>query len=111
VRLTEESLRDIELARPLLEDAAYRDLRQYFERTLLTARLHRAAAGAYFGYRLYARGAPFRTAAVMKTVRESMIDLPLVAREIREYTVKPPAGQWDWAADADAAMRYYRAIE
>jgi hypothetical protein len=87
------------------------DLTQYFARTLLTARLHRAAAGAYFGYRVYARGAPFRTAAVVKTVRESMIELPLVAREIREYSVKPPAGQWNWAADADAAMRYYRAIE
>jgi hypothetical protein len=111
VRLAEESLRDIEAARPLLPDAAYVDLKQYFARTLLTARLHRAAAGAYFGYRVYGRGAPFRTAAVVKTVRESMIELPLVAREIREYPVKPPAGQWNWAADADAAMRYYRAIE
>jgi len=111
VRLAEESLRDVEAARPLLPDAASVDLTQYFARTLLTARLHRAAAGAYFGYRVYARGAPFRTAAVVKTVRESMIELPIVAREIREYSVKPPAGQWNWAADADAAMRYYRAIE
>ena len=44
------------------------------------------------------------------TVREAMTELPAIAREVREYPVKPPIGQWNWAADADAAMRYHRAV-
>jgi hypothetical protein len=95
----------------VLSDAAYQDLHHYFARTLLTARLHKAAAGAYFGYRLYARGEAFRTPAAMKTLRESMAELPRVAQDIHAYPQKPPAGQWNWAADADAAMRYHRPIE
>jgi hypothetical protein len=108
VRLAEASVQRIEDARSLLTDAAYQDLHHYFARTLLTARLHKAAAGAYFGSRVVARGESFRTPAVMSVLRESMTDLPRVAQEIREYPVKPPVGQWNWAADADAAMRYYR---
>ena len=87
------------------------DLHHYFARTLLTARLHKAAAGAYFGYRVYSRGEAFRTPAAMKTLRESMAELPRVAQEIGNDPLKPPVGQWNWAADADAAMRYHCPIE
>jgi hypothetical protein len=107
-QLAESSVQRIEEARALLTDAAYQDLHHYFARTLLTVRLHKAAAGAYFGSRVFARGESFRTPAVMSVLRESMTELPRVAQEIREYPVKPPVGQWNWAADADAALRYYR---
>jgi hypothetical protein len=111
VRLAEQALRAIEQAKPLLRDEDFVDLRRYFARTLLTARLHRAVAAAYFGFRVYARGDAFRTPALMGKVREALTEIPSIAREIREYPVKPAAGgQWNWVEDADAAMRYYDAI-
>jgi hypothetical protein len=110
VRLAEASLQSVEQARPLLLSADYQDLHHHFARTLLTARVHRAVAAAYFGFRVYARGEAFRTPQQMRLTRDALTEIPALAREIRDYPAKPPAGQWNWAADADAAMRYYDAI-
>lgn len=110
VRLAEASAAAIEKARPLLADEAYRDLQHYFARTVLTSKVHRAVATAYFGFRVYARGPEHRTPAALALVRDALVEIPELARAIREYPVKPPAGQWNWVEDADAAMRYYDAI-
>jgi hypothetical protein len=110
VRLAEASTRSIEEARPLLRDAVYQDLHHYFARTLLTARLHRAVATAYFGFRVYARGEAFRTPPVMASTRDALAEIPGIAKAIREYPLKPPAGQWTWEKDADAGLRYFDAI-
>lgn len=110
VAKAEESLGAIEAARSALKPADYADLHAYFERTLLTARLYRAVAGAYFGYRVYARGDVFSTPFVMETTRASLRQIPEVAGAIRDYSRKPPVGQWDWAGDADRAMVYYDRI-
>ena len=111
VSRAEESLREIELAKESLKPADFADLHAYFERTLLTARLYRAVAAAYFGYRVYARGEAFRTPYLMATTREGLRAIPELARAIREYPVKPAAGgQWSWTEDADQAMKYYDQI-
>jgi hypothetical protein len=110
VRLAERSLQAIEEGKRYLTSEAYRDLRDYFTRTLLTARLHRAVATAYLGFRVYARGEPFRTASVVGMVRETLLEIPRLAEEMRNFPAKPPAGQWNWVEDADEAMRYYNAI-
>jgi hypothetical protein len=108
VRLAEASVKHIEGARPHLIDAQYQDLHHYFARTLLTARLHHAVSTAYFGFRVYARGDTYRTPALMTAVRAALADIPILARAIREYPVKPATGgQWNWVADADEAMRYH----
>jgi hypothetical protein len=101
-----ESLAWIERARPRLEPAKYEELHRLFERTLLTARLHLAVAKAYYGFRVWARGGAYRTPAVARTVREGLAEIGAVADSIRAYPVKPPVGQWDWAKDADEALRY-----
>jgi hypothetical protein len=68
-------------------------------------------ATAYFGFRVYARGEAFRTPALLALARRSLQEIPQIAREIREYPVKPAAGgQWTWVEDADAGLRYYEAI-
>ena len=47
----------------------------------------------------------------MNTVRGALAEIPDLARQIREYPVKPPAGgQWNWVEDADEAMRYHEWI-
>ena len=110
VELTETSLRQIEKAKPHLSKDAYLDLYHYFNRTLLTARLHRAVASAYFGFRVYGRGQVFRTPTLIETARKGLREIKDVAQAIKDYPVKPAAGQWNWAEDAEKALVYYDQI-
>lgn len=107
VRRAEESLAAIDSARGVLRGLDYRELHALFERTLLTARLHRAVASAYFGFRVWARGAPYRTDSATHTLQEGLREIVDVSAAIRAYPDKPPVGQWNWAADAEQAMRYH----
>jgi len=107
VKAAAAAVQAIEDARPVLRAEDYVDLHHYFYRTLLTARLHRAAAGSYFGFRVWCRGGPHRSAETERVVRESLAALKKVAEEIKSYPVKPPLGQWDWSKDADRALQYY----
>jgi hypothetical protein len=106
VTKAEESLRAIDAGRAALRPDDYRELHALFERTLLTARLHEAVAGAYFGFRVWTRGSSFRTPLVTRTVRTGLRDIPAIAEAIRAFPETPPAAQWEWARDADQAMRY-----
>jgi hypothetical protein len=102
-----QSLAAIEAGRGAIRADDYRELHALFERTLLTARLHRGVAQAYYGFRVWARGGGHRTPAVERTVREGLREIAGVSSAIRAYPNKPPAGQWEWAADADRAMQYH----
>jgi hypothetical protein len=110
VALAEESARHIEDARALLRSADFEQLHHHFQHTLLTARLHRAVAAAYFGFRVWARGQGHRTDFVQRTVEGGLLGIQELAPRIRSYAVKPPIGQWDWSKDADEAERYFRWI-
>ena len=105
-----ESLRAIEEGRSALRPADYGELHALFERTLLTARLHEAVASAYFGFRVWARGDAYRTPMVTRAIRDGLRDIVAVSALIRDHPAKPPAGQWEWAKDADQAMRYHEWI-
>ncbi len=104
------SLAAIEAGRRTLRPDDYRELHALFERTLLTARLHRAVAASYYGFRVWARGTQYRSPALTRSVREGLDEIIEVAAEIRAYPDKPPAGQWEWAKDADQAMKYHEWI-
>ncbi|HTB80153.1 MAG TPA: hypothetical protein VK717_04620 [Opitutaceae bacterium] len=110
VSLAEDSVRHIDNARSALTPAAYEDLHHYFERTLLTARLQRAAASAYFGFRVWCRGKPFQTGYVHDAVQNGLTEMKAVAALIRNYPVKPPAAAYVWTRDADSADRYFQMI-
>ena len=101
-----ESVEAIEAAQTRLTAAKYEDLHHYFARTLLTARLHRAVAGAYFGFRIYARGEGFRTPSLRAILNQTLQEIKAVSDLITTYPVKPAVGQWDWATDARQAMTY-----
>ncbi len=104
------ALADIERARPVLRPEHYAELHQLFERTLLTARLHRAVAAAYFGFRLWCLGPENHTEFVHTTTQQGLADIVALASLLKSYPEPVPSGQWDWRADADRAMRYFRAI-
>jgi hypothetical protein len=110
VALTEEALRHIDAARAVLKPADYEQLHHHFTHTLLTARIQRATAAAYFGFRAWSRGEPYRTPFVTKTTGAGLTEIREVAALIRNYPVKPATGQWNWTKDADNAERYFNAI-
>lgn len=110
VTLAEESLALIDSAKDKLAPAAYEQLHHHFMHTLLTARLQRAAASAYFGFRAWSRGGAERTPYVIATTQAGLAEIRTVAKLIREYPVKPAKGQWNWVRDADNAERYFNQI-
>jgi hypothetical protein len=110
VRLAEDSVAHIERARPVLTDADYRQLRAYFDCTLLTARLYSATARAYYGFRVWSRGGAYQTPAVAAAVRDGLQGITRWAAAVRAYPNPPPVGQWNWARDADVAEDYARWI-
>jgi hypothetical protein len=102
-----ESLRAIEDGRRVLRPADYRELHALFERTLLTARLHEGVASAYYGFRIWSRGDSARTPEVARAIRAGLAEITEVSAAMRAYPSPPPVGQWEWAKDADQAMRYH----
>jgi len=110
VKLTEESINQIEKAKPFLSDEQYQELFHYFNRTLLTARLHKAVATAYFGYRTYARGDEFQTSTLINDISKSLSEIKIVSALIQNYPVYTPSGQWNWTNDAKKALEYYEWI-
>jgi hypothetical protein len=90
---------------------AHQDLLHTLERTLLTARIRRAAAKAYYGYRLYARGESFRSQELETLIKQGLDEIEEVAPLIENYEPDvPQGGQWRWQNDADAARDYHRLI-
>ncbi len=110
VRQAEAALADIEKARCHLRDAQYRQLKAYFERTLLTARLHRSVSKAYFGYRIWVRDPSSQTPALQRTIWDGLREAQQVAAQVRAYPDKPPTGEWNWVIDAAQADLYYNRI-
>lgn len=110
VALAERALVHVGAARQVMRPEDFADVWSTFERTLLTARLHRATAKAYFGFRVHARGGEFSTDALAATVRAGMAEIMEVATAIERYPEPVPAGQWTWREDAAMARFYVQRI-
>ncbi|MCH8474036.1 MAG: hypothetical protein LAT55_02285 [Opitutales bacterium] len=110
VRLAREALAHIQNARPHLDEADARMLTETFERTLLTAKLHRATAAAYYGFRIYARGEDFRSEKVLTELRKGLQDIDTIADQIEAYPHPGPVGEYSWVRDTRRARYYTRWI-
>ncbi|TWP45301.1 hypothetical protein FKR81_39340 [Lentzea tibetensis] len=106
VKLAEASLRDIETVRKFLRPNDYAQLKSYFERTVMTTKLHRSVAKAYFGYRIYIQEP---SADLAKTIWEGLDEAKLIAAQVRAYPA-PSTGEWNWVIDAAQADLYYTRI-
>ena len=90
---------------------AFQDLHYTMERTLLTARIRRATAKAYYGYRLYARGINFRRPELSQIIQEGLSEIEEVTPLIENYEPgAPEGGQWNWRQDVETAREYRRLI-
>ncbi|HEY7087110.1 MAG TPA: hypothetical protein VH518_03415, partial [Tepidisphaeraceae bacterium] len=108
VKLAEESLQHIEAAEEVLSPEDFDNLYRLFQRTLLTARLHRAVASAYYGYRVWYRGKDFQTQYVTQTTYDGLAEIKELAPLIKNYPFPVPKGQWDWRGDAEQAQTYFK---
>lgn len=105
-----KALAYVEQAKPFLSEEAFTQLHQLFYRTLLTARTYEATATAYFGYRVYSRGAPYQTVWLKESIQKSLDSMLEVAAEIEKYPEKVPVGQWKWHNDANTMRKYHKLI-
>lgn len=111
VKCAEEALEYIHKSESFLNrNNSYLGIHNLFHRTLITARLYEAAATAYFGYRVYARGEKYQTTWLKNTLSKALSDMLLVAEEIEKYSEPVPKGQWNWKSDAETAREYYKLI-
>jgi hypothetical protein len=110
VRQAGSALDLIRKSEKVLKPEDYGQLYGLFTRTLITAKAYEAAATAYFGYRVYARGEEFRSGWLIKTMKKAIDSLPVIADEIDNYKEKVPRGQWNWRGDAATLREYHKKI-
>lgn len=110
MNLAFEALSEIEQAKELLSPANYTELHQLFKRTCLTAQLYEAVATSYYGFRVYARGVPYRYNGLEKQIRTALGRIDTITEEMKTMKENLPVGQWDWLKDADTALSYKEKI-
>jgi hypothetical protein len=111
VKCAEEALDFIIKGESLLKrNNSYILIYNLFYRTLLTAKMYDAAATAYFGYRVYARGESFQSQWLKETMKKALADMLIIANEIDNYDGPVPRGQWNWRGDAETAREYHKLI-
>jgi PelA/Pel-15E family pectate lyase len=110
VKKAEEALTLIRKSKNVLSDTDYRQVYNLFYRTLLTARIYKSTAVAYFGYRIYVRGEKYRSDWLCENIQKSLEEMQLTASDIDNYKDTVPRGQWNWRGDAETARRYHRLI-
>ncbi|SCD21302.1 hypothetical protein PSM36_2501 [Proteiniphilum saccharofermentans] len=111
VSLAEASLFEITKAKPYLSEDQYTELFDYFNRTLITARLHKAVSTLYFGYRIYAKGLSYQNPKLIEIIGNALDDCKEISGIIKNYNRKVPIGQWNWKEDANMALQYCDWIE
>lgn len=111
VKLAEASLNEITKAKPYLSGEQYQNLYDYFNLTLITARLHKAVSTLYFGFRIYARGSSYQTSKLIELMSKSLNETKEISRIINNYEKEVPVGQWNWREDAEMALQYCEWIE
>jgi hypothetical protein len=110
VKTAQKALSLVKKAKPVLSEENYNQIYNLFYRTLLTARVYKATATAYFGYRVYARGVEFRSKWLIETMKDALDSMLIIAGEIDNYKEKVPRGQWNWRGDAATAREYHKKI-
>ncbi|ANW17285.1 hypothetical protein [Streptomyces clavuligerus] len=110
VSVARSALRDIQRAERDLSPAHHRQLTAYFERTLLTARLHLSVSAAYFGYRVWVRGPEHRTPQLGRLIWAGLDAAKATADAMRAHPDQGATGEWEWIRDAAEADKYHTRI-
>ena len=76
----------------------------------MTAQLYEAVSTAYFGFRIYAKGEPYRYEKLEEQIRSALNRIDIVTDEMKSMKGEYPLGQWDWLEDAETALSYKNKI-
>ena len=87
----------------------YEVLHSTFERTWVAAKMRRAVAKMFYGYRIYARGKVFQSQELSEIIRSGIDEAQHMADLIASME-DVPEGQWNWKKDAKVAREYIRKI-
>ncbi|MFP4091175.1 MAG: hypothetical protein ACLFT3_12785 [Cyclobacteriaceae bacterium] len=109
VSLAESMLQQALDTRDKITDTqAFKELLITLERSLLTARIRRATAKVYYGYRLYARGEDYHSEKLDNIIQSGLDEILEVADYIKNYAPgAPEGGQWTWESDAERALDFH----
>jgi len=110
VNLAKLALAKIEEAKPALSPQNFDELFQLFYRTYLTASLYEAVATAYYGFRVYARGVPYRYKGLNELIKVALQEIDDITGKMKLLEETFPIGQWNWLKDADMALSYKEKI-
>jgi len=110
IKQAEKALRLVVKSGKTMDPESYNQVYQVFRRTLITAKAYKAAATAYFGYRVYARGESYRNKWLTRTITTELNNLLDIADEIDNYPDPVPRGQWNWKGDAETLREYHKLI-
>ncbi len=107
VDLAEDALAKVEKALPMVKDTTLGNrLHHTFKRTVLFAKERRAAAIAFYGYRLWEKGKEYQTEELKQLVIDSFQEADSSIAEMENYPVHVPLGQWRWHRDREAFEIY-----
>lgn len=102
VNLADSAYQIVRSSQSMINDAiAYQKLHDRFERNLISANLRKAAAGIYYGKRLWDRGPEFQTDDLKQFIEESIEDGQEAIQAIRYYDKHVPTGGFEWRSGAD----------
>jgi len=79
----------------------YKKLKRMFERTLLTVRLRAAVAAVYYGARIKPN-----TLKVSQIIKNNKSEANKVIKEIEDYNLSYPIGEYNWKKDSELARVY-----
>jgi hypothetical protein len=106
VNLAEVSLDHIVEGKSKIRAAAYQDLYDTFYRTLIKAKLSRAAAKAYFAYRLWFSDEAGRNQEILDIFWSGIDEMNEMAGIARQSFGDSPGGGWSWEEDLETVTEY-----
>jgi hypothetical protein len=104
VRQAKEALAAVKSAKAYIHDSQkFNTLYHIFNRTLISAKLSKAYAQVYYGWRIWKRGEAFRNERLKKLIQQGINELEDVSTEMEQYSEKGPTGDYCWEKDARTA--------
>lgn len=106
VKLAEEALNNIIESEPFVTESQYDDLYATYYRTLIKAKISRAASKSYFSYRLWCKSDDNQTPEILNNFWEGIDEMNDMAKIIEEKFHDSPSGGWSWEEDLATVKKY-----
>jgi hypothetical protein len=111
IDLAEKNLQLVSSALPFIKDRTKANkLYHTFARTVIFTKERKAIAQALFGYRLWCKAPEYRKPALQQLIWEGLEQGDKFIKQMENYPVHVPLGQWRWHRDRESFEIYYQII-